>query len=189
MKRRKGSRESGVAITEVAAACAYLIPLIFILLYAVWEASLYFYIKTGLTECARVAARRCAIAYGADAGGSLASPDSRGSNVAPPQPAAVFSNPTTIVIQGSSSDTTTPASSPNQVFTNIRMAGVVTSNSQFTATYTAPAPNNQDPAYAIGRVTVVVTYNGTFPSPDPLGFAARFPQSKPTATASYALEY
>lgn len=189
MKRRKGKRDCGVAITELAAACAYLIPLIFLLLYAVWEASLYFYIKTALTECARVAARNCAIAYGADANGSFASPDSRGSNVAPPQPSAVFSNPTSIVIQGSSSDPTTPATSPNQVFTNIRMANVVTSNSQFTATYTAPAPNNQDPAYAIGRVTVVVTYNGSFPSPDPLGLASRFPQTKPTATATYALEY
>ncbi len=188
MKSKRVNRTSGSALIEVAAACAVLIPLVFLLLYAVCEASLYFYVKSSLTECARSAARGCAIAYGSAPGGALATPNSRGPNVAPVQPGAVFSVPATIVIQGSDSDMTTPSATPNQVFTRIRMGDIVTSNSQFTALYTAPAPNNQDPAYAIGRVTVVVTYNGSFPNPDPLGLNARLLQVQPSATASYALE-
>ena len=143
-----------------------------------------------LSESARQAARGCAIAYGAPASGSIGTADSQGPNVAPSQPAAVYTTPTPYVVTGTTgSVSASPPKSPNQAFGNIRAGDIVTDNSQFTATYSPPAPNNQDPSYSIGRVMVTVTYNGPYPRPDPLGLGSLLSNFKVQQSYSYTLEF
>jgi len=186
---RKRARNQGYAIAETTAAMAIFIPLICLMVYAVWQATMYIFIVTTMAEAARTAARSCAIAYGAPAAGPLSTADSQGPNVALPQPDAVFVNPTTTVITGADSTGVAQPYSPNEVFGSIRMPGVVDHSSQFTAYYTSPAPNNQDPGYSTGNVKVVVKYNGTFPSPDVLGLQAVTKSIKMESAFTYPLEF
>ena len=183
-------RSNGTAMAETAAAITILVPIVFVLIYAVWEACFYLFIVNALAESARQAARGCAIAYGAPASGSIGTADSQGPNAAPSQPSAVYTAPTTYTLTGTSgSAAAKPPMTPNQAFGNIRAGDIVTSNSQFVAVYSPPAPNNQDPSYAIGRVCVIVTYNGDFPRPDPLGLAAMITKYKIQQSYTYTLEF
>ena len=176
-------------MVEAVAAMTFLVPMIAVMLYAIWQASSYMFIISTLSEAARQAARNCAIAYGAPPSGSVGTANSGGSNVAQPQPDAVFTNPATIVITGSAATANEQPVTPNEVFSSIRIAGVIDDNSQFTAYYTAPAPNNQDPGYATGTVKVVVKYKGTFPSPDVLGLAPLTKKYAIEQAYTYPLEY
>lgn len=82
-----------------------------------------------------------------------------------------------------------PPASPNQAFSAVRIGDIVQTNSQFTAYYTPPAVNNQDPSLSIGRVNVVVTYTGNFPKPDLLGLSALMPKVTLQRSCTYPLEY
>jgi hypothetical protein len=189
-KARCSRRHKGTAIAEMAASITVLLPIVFLLIYAVWQACFYLFIVNSLAEAARQAARGCAIAYGANASGPIGTADSQGPNAAPAQPSAVYTSPATYTIQGTSGASgATPPSTPDQAFGNIRVGDLVTDNSQFVATYTPPAPNNQDPSYAIGRVNVMVTYNGPFPSPDPLGLGSMLSTFTVQEAYSYTLEF
>jgi hypothetical protein len=189
-KAKSNRHHQGSATVEMAAAIAVLLPIVFLLIYAVWQACFYLFIVNTLAEAARQAARGCAIAYGANAGGPIGTADSQGPNAAPAQPSAVYTVPTTFSLQGTSGVVgASPATTPNQVFGNIRVGDLVTDNSQFIATYTPPAPNNQDPSYAIGRVNVRVTYNGPFPRPDPLGLGTMLSTFTVQQAYSYTLEF
>jgi hypothetical protein len=188
--KQTNNRQKGYAIAEAAAAACVLVPVTLMVLYAVWQTSIYLYIMSSLNEAARTAARRCAIAYGVPAAGPIGSADSQGPNVAPPQEQAVYSAPTTTVIQGSgSADIESTPLTPNQAFSMVRVAAVLSDNSQFTAYYTPPAVNNQNPAYATGTVKVVATYNGKLPEPDVLGLQNALSMIKINATCTYPLEY
>lgn len=57
-------KSKGAGIAETAAALVLLIPLVFLVLYVVLEASKAYFIKEGLSQGARQAARDLAIAYG-----------------------------------------------------------------------------------------------------------------------------
>lgn len=192
MKNRSNAlnkRNKGYALTELAASIAVFLPLTVILLYTVWQIAQYVFILNSLSEAARSAARYCAIAYGAPSAGATGTGDSQGPNAAPPQPTAVYTNPATTMIVGSGGDTLMPPASPNQAFSAVRIGDIVQSNSQFTAYYTPPAVNNQDPSLAIGRVNVVVTYTGNFPKPDLLGLSALMPKITLQRSCTYPLEY
>ncbi|MBS1955785.1 MAG: hypothetical protein JST89_16495 [Cyanobacteria bacterium SZAS-4] len=184
------SRKRGLAIVEFAASLSVIFPLALLMIYIVFEACQFVFITNCLSEAARAAARGCAVAYGAPSSGTSGSADAQGPAVAPSQPSAVYSNPSTIVVEGTNSGAASnPPKSPNDAFTQIRIKNVVSDNSQFSAAYTPPAPNNQDPTYSIGRVTVTVTYKGTFPNPDPLNLVSRLSNLKLTESCSYPLEF
>lgn len=57
-------RRKGVSIAETAASMVLLIPLLFLVLYVVLEASKAYFIKESLAQGARQAARDIAIIYG-----------------------------------------------------------------------------------------------------------------------------
>jgi len=188
--KQSSSRHRGTALAETTAAMTVLLPIVFVLIYAIWEGCFYLFIVNSLAEAARTAARGCAIAYGAAASGTVGTANSQGPNVAPAQPSAVYTAPTTYTIQGTTGVAgQMPPISPNQAFGCIRVGDIVTSNTQFVAIYTPPAINNQDPSYAIGRVTVTVTYTGPFPKPDPLGLGSLLSTFTIQQAYSYTLEY
>ncbi|MBI4534606.1 MAG: pilus assembly protein, partial [Candidatus Melainabacteria bacterium] len=58
-----GSRSKGAAIAEAGAAMCLILPVVFVVLFAVLEASYAYLIKDNLTQAARAAARNLAIAY------------------------------------------------------------------------------------------------------------------------------
>jgi hypothetical protein len=183
-------RRAGTAMAETAAAITILVPIAFVLIYAVWEGCFYLFIVNALAECSREAARGCAIAYGAPASGAVGTADSQGPNVAPAQPSAVYTAPILYTVQGTSGSAgASPPKSPNQAFGGIRAGDIVTDNSQFVAVYSPPAPNNQDTSYTLGRVCVTVTYKGPFPRPDPLGLGSLLSNFKVQQAYTYTLEF
>lgn len=191
MKSKSHNRNTnGLAIVELAAGLSVVFPLSLLMIYIVFEACQYIFITNCLAEAARSAARGCAVAYGAGSSGSAGSADAQGPAVAPSQPGAVYSSPSTIVVQGTTGGSAVnPPRSANDAFGLVRIKNVVSNNSQFSASYTPPAPNNQDPTQSIGRVTVTVTYAGSFPNPDPLRLVSRFTNFKLAQTCSYPLEF
>lgn len=60
-------RRKGASIAETAAAMVLLLPLLFIVLFVVLEASKAYFIKESLAQGARQAARDLAVAYGRNA--------------------------------------------------------------------------------------------------------------------------
>ncbi len=65
-KKIQVRRRSGATIAESAASLALLLPLTFMIIFAVLEASYAFMIKNSLSQGARRAARDLSIAYGED---------------------------------------------------------------------------------------------------------------------------
>jgi hypothetical protein len=88
------------------------------------------------------------------------------------------------VVSGSGQPTT-----PNDAFSRVRVANIITSNTQFSAVYIPASVNNTaSPQYQTGHVTVTVaSKNGIFPLPDPLNLQAFMKNMKITATSTYSL--
>ncbi len=185
----------GQALSEGAAAIVFIIPLVLLMVYFAWETNQYLFIQNMLNEAARNGARGCLLAYNWPPVQVTTIPTyPQGNTIDPPEAGSSYSSTQPVVYPGNGSasnpgPSTTQPTQPNEAWSRIRIANIVTSNKQFTASYVAPlsgnsnSRNSNDPNAALipGSVTVTVQApNGIWPSPDPLGFGKHI-----TLQASY----
>ncbi len=184
----------GQAISEGAAAIVFIIPLVLLMIYFAWETNQYLFIQNMLNEAARNGARGCLLAYNWPPVSVIAMPVyPQGNQIDPPETGSSYSSPQPVIYPGNGGTSnpgpsTTQPTQPNEAWSRIRIANIVTSNKQFTASYVAPLSgssntNNNDPNAALipGSVTVTVkATKGIWPAPDPLGFGKNI-----TLQASY----
>lgn len=199
MRRAKRLRtQTGVNLIEGVASMVLVLPMVLTLIAVVIEVNSFLLIKNVLDDAARVAARNCAMAYHWPAYGvaqapvgTAYSPDAQGDTVDPPTTAGADPSPSPSV-QGTYGGTATSGFQPqtaNDAFARVRMANIVTSNTQFTAVYTPASVNDlTNPAYQTGHVTVTVTSQpGIFPTPDPLNLKNLMPTLKISSSSTYSL--
>lgn len=189
---------SGSALTDFAAALAVLFPLCILLVAAVVEVHSFVLIKLTLDDASRLAARNCAMAYHwppygyrQTITGTPGSADAQGDTVAPPTTSASAPTPSGPVL-GSDSGSSNVVGQPhcaNDAWKRIRVANIVTSNTQFSAVYYPASVNaNENPQYQIGHVTVTVSSaTGLGAMPDPLGLRKVMPNFKIQSTSTYSL--
>ena len=185
-------------MVEGIAAITLILPAFMIMVAVVIEINSVLLLKATLDDAARSAARGCALAYhwppvgvSQVPTGTLYSPDAQGDTVAPATTSGTTptTSPTVLGTSGAAATSSLQPTTANDAWARIRVANMITNNTQFSATYTPASVNNTaQPQYQTGHVTVTVSSKvANFPNPDPLQLKNLIPNYVITSTSTYSL--